>query len=1042
MSNELDLLHERVKIEFKKLLTLKDAITGLELSPVFNTLPQKRDYPDYYVIITNPVSFNTLRKRIPNYTDATEFMNDVARIPWNAKTYNAKDSEIYRYALVLEDYLKNTLLKNLNEFYPDLIYPDLGPLPDEKSENKKPVEETTISNDDQLQKKIHVTYKKPEDESQNVEKEPSEQEEKEQEQEVTTTATVSNYTSMQPMQEEKIIPQTTEEPSSTQNIPIMVESMSPVNTNTNTITEVTTPVTTNVIHNETIENNNANNNNNNASATTTTTSKEVTPISRNLSTTPQRTTLATSSYNNNKIPSAGSKKTHIRRGRPPIIDLPYIQRMKNILKVLKRELDPSGSKKNILSQFEKLPDRNKQADYYTIVSNPVCIDDMWKKIKTRRYKNFNEFQVDFILLLDNFKTYFSTIRDIQGLNTLAALEKTFKMVTDFELTKPDSEYIPEGEFRYPIDEIIMDGKTYCIGDWVFLNNPNDPNKPIVGQIFKLWSTPDGKKWLNACWYFRPEQTVHRADRLFYKNEVMKTGQYRDHPIEDIRGKCFVIHFTRFQRSDPIVTLEGPLFICEFRYNENDKIFNKIRTWKACLPEEIRDIEDQNIPVNGRKFFKYPSPIKHLLPPNATFDDPIPEPRRGLPNAPPLVGAVYIRPKVPRDDLGEYATSDECPRYVIRPGDPQEDGQIDYINGTILTNSSTHGSTIPRRVDSSSSMNIGNNGSPVPSGPHPKYISNADKMRDTMKVDLTKMQEQNLPKVPINKSNVPYISNYQTMNQQGGFGGNNVNTNMVDQMPIHMVPNTNIKGTIGTNQVPYKSNSRLGSRLMINNDSTPILTKQQQKAQTNKSIASLLQILQTKNSVSQIIIDTPNTYTLPSDVPQRDPYVTTIDHGSISRRYTKQDISLRRNLNTTNETLWFRGPGTAITERIINLGDKSLQLPINEVFKVHEDQKVNTEETKSYEVEEMEEIVIKNPIDATQEEVVVSTTPLVNGRKTITLLNNDDSDDVSIVTTKDEQQQLKKPRIDDVTENIEGPFVHGLRASSTFLAYKIRANAGK
>ena len=715
--------------------------------------------------------------------------------------------------------------------------------------------------------------------------------------------------------------------------------------------------------------------------------------------------------------------------------------MKNILKVLKRELDPSGSKKGILAQFEKLPDRNKMADYYTIVLNPICIDDMWKKIKTRRYKNFNEFQVDFQLLLDNFKIYYSTVREIQGLNTISVLEKTFRMVSDVELAKPDSDYIPEGEFRYPIDEIITDGKTYCIGDWVFLNNPNDPNKPIVGQIFKLWSTPDGKKWLNACWYFRPEQTVHRADRLFYKNEVMKTGQYRDHPIEDIRGKCFVVHFTRFQRSDPIINLEGPLFICEFRYNENDKIFNKIRTWKACLPEEIRDIEDQNIPVNGRKFFKYPSPIKHLLPPSATFDDPIPEPRRGLPNAPPLVGAVYIRPKVPRDDLGEYATSDECPRYVIRPGDPQEDGQIDYINGTILTNSSTHGSTIPRRVDSSSSLNIGNNASPVPSGPHPKYISNADKMRDTMKIDHTKMQEQAIPKVPINKGNIPYNSNYQSMNQQAGFDGNNMNINMVDQIPLNMIPNVNSRGSISTNQVPYKSVSKAGSRLVENNDIKPMITKQQQKVQTSKSIASLLQILQTKNSVSQVMVDAPNTYTLPSDVIQRDPYVYAVDHGSISRRYTKQDIALRHRLNTKNETLWFRGPGMAITERIINLGDRSLQLPINELFKVQEEQQPDIKETKSFEIEEMEEIVINNPTDPTQEEVVVSTTPLVNGHKTITLNNDDASDEVNIITAKDPQQP-KKPRIDDITENIEGPFVHGLRASSTFIAYKLRTNAAK
>lgn len=58
-------------------------------------------------------------------------MNDVVQIPWNAKTYNTRDSGIYKYALVLEKYLKDTIYPNLKEKYPQLVYPDLGPLPDE-----------------------------------------------------------------------------------------------------------------------------------------------------------------------------------------------------------------------------------------------------------------------------------------------------------------------------------------------------------------------------------------------------------------------------------------------------------------------------------------------------------------------------------------------------------------------------------------------------------------------------------------------------------------------------------------------------------------------------------------------------------------------------------------------------------------------------------------------------------------------------------------------------------------------------------------------
>lgn len=1017
MSNEIELLQERVKVEFKHLQELKDPETGLELYPVFNTLPGKKDFPDYYIIITNPVSFNTLRKRIPNYTSAMEFLNDVAQIPWNAKTYNAKESEIYRYANVMEGYLNNTLLKNLQKFYPELKYPDLGPLPEDQPANvpsihPSPMMETKISSD-QLPKKINITFKK-QNEPAVIQQQPNNSTNTQQQPVIVNTIPITNTSkptinnvneSRQPMQQEKVT--------------------LPVREPSNPIIQQTTSI------------------NQNVSSTTTNSSKENTPVSSNISMTQQRSSFNITSYNNNKIPSAGNKKTHVRRGRPPIIDLPYIQRMKNILKVLKREPDPHGSKnQGLLSNFEKLPDRSRNPQFYQIVPNAICIDDIWKKIKARKYKSFGDFQDDFNLLMNDFQTYYTTVQDMNGLAIMNILGRTLRTVTAFELKKPDSDYIPEGEFRYPMDEVVINGKTFLIGDWVFLNNPNDPNKPIVAQIFRFWTTPDGKKWLNACWYFRPEQTVHRADRLFYKNEVMKTGQYRDHPVEDIIGKCFVIHFTRFQRNDPIINLDGPLFICEFRYNENDKIFNKIRTWRACLPEEIRDVEDENVPVNGRKFFKYPSPIKHLLPPNATFEDPIPEPRRGLPNAPPLVGAVYIRPKVPRDDLGEYATSDECPRYIIRPGDPQEEGQIDYENGTILTNSSTHGSAIPRRVDSSTRMN---NGSPGPSGSHPKYVTNADKMRDTMKVDPLKLQDQNMSRISITNSNAKLnqlnnnpITGRTYPNPRSNMDAMNLDADNFGNLPIEMLNGRSINVS---NHTPYKNPSRNGSRFLSNsrNNSNPqMVAKQQQKSSDSFGISSLLKSLQAKNPMSHILIDTPKAFTLPPDLIQRNSHISYVDHGNLVRRYTRQEIALRRDHNIANEALWFRGPGISITERVINLGDRSFNLTLNKIFEIKEPKEIKKVDTKEFQVEEVEEIVVRNPLVPTQDDIVISTTPLVNGFKTLNIpvneLNNDSND---VTTSVEKDKGTNKPFIEDINSDIAGPFVNGLRASSAFLAYKLR-----
>jgi chromatin structure-remodeling complex subunit RSC1/2 len=185
-----------------------------------------------------------------------------------------------------------------------------------------------------------------------------------------------------------------------------------------------------------------------------------------------------------------------------------------------------------------------------------------------------------------------------------------------------------------------------LGDWVHIRNANDLRKPIVAQIYKLWQDPQGQKWVNACWYYRPEQTVHRFEKHFYPHEVMKTSQYRDHRIEEIVDRCFVMFITRYHRGRPRgLPKDKEVYVCETRYNEDKHRFNKIKTWASCVPDEVRDrdYEMDLFPV-PHKLKKFPSPIKHLLRPDAKETDELPKPSWGSANAPPIVGAVHRRPR--------------------------------------------------------------------------------------------------------------------------------------------------------------------------------------------------------------------------------------------------------------------------------------------------------------------------------------------------------------------------------------------------------------
>lgn len=337
-----------------------------------------------------------------------------------------------------------------------------------------------------------------------------------------------------------------------------------------------------------------------------------------------------------------------KRGRPPTVDKPHEHRIKAILRAIRRERDPNGRALHL--EFEKLPDPKLLPDYYQEIANPLALDSVRKNIKRRKYTSVDEFLKDINLIFDNALQFNPPDSLIYG--DAKHLQQVTAQVAEEELKKSDSAYAdPDSSskhVRVPLDQVQHRGETYKVGDWVHISNPNDPAKPIIGQIFRIWQA-DGKVWVNACWYYRPEQTVHKYDKLFYENEVVKSGQYRDHTIDEILEKCFVMFITKYQRGRPTGIGNRSVYCCESRYNENEKSFNKIRTWKACIPDEVRAGDyPMDLFERPQQLRRLVSPIKNLLPPDAKDTDPIPDPKMGSPNAPPIVGAVYKRPYDPND----------------------------------------------------------------------------------------------------------------------------------------------------------------------------------------------------------------------------------------------------------------------------------------------------------------------------------------------------------------------------------------------------------
>lgn len=76
----------------------KEAGTGRRLCDLFMVKPSKKDYPDYYNVILEPVDLKTIEQSIRSERYSTEeaLMEDMKRMFRNARHYNEEGSQVGR----------------------------------------------------------------------------------------------------------------------------------------------------------------------------------------------------------------------------------------------------------------------------------------------------------------------------------------------------------------------------------------------------------------------------------------------------------------------------------------------------------------------------------------------------------------------------------------------------------------------------------------------------------------------------------------------------------------------------------------------------------------------------------------------------------------------------------------------------------------------------------------------------------------------------------------------------------------------------------
>ncbi|XP_057701945.1 polybromo 1, like isoform X1 [Corythoichthys intestinalis] len=158
---------------------------------------------------------------------------------------------------------------------------------------------------------------------------------------------------------------------------------------------------------------------------------------------------------------------------------------------------------------------------------------------------------------------------------------------------PDEIWRPEShtdlDYR---QQCTFEHNTYQVGEYVYVQ-PSEANlKPHIILIERLWEDDKGEKWLYGCWFYRPRETFHMATRKFLENEVFKSDYYNRVSFRQVLGKCVVMFVKDYFKLQPEGYKAEDVYVCESRYTARCKLFKKIKIWAVpqspvrFIPREV------------------------------------------------------------------------------------------------------------------------------------------------------------------------------------------------------------------------------------------------------------------------------------------------------------------------------------------------------------------------------------------------------------------------------------------------------------------------
>ncbi|XP_045663273.1 protein polybromo-1 isoform X13 [Ursus americanus] len=582
LSSKKNIRKQRMKILFNVVLEAREPGSGRRLCDLFMVKPSKKDYPDYYKIILEPMDLKIIEHNIRNdkYAGEEGMIEDMKLMFRNARHYNEEGSQVYNDAHILEKLLKDKRK-------------ELGPLPDDddvaspklKLSRKSGISPKKSKYMTPMQQKLNEVYEAVKNYTDKRGRRlsaiflrlPSRSE-------------LPDYylTIKKPMDMEKI--RSHMMANKYQDIDSMVEDFVMMFNNACTYNEPESLIYKDalVLHKVLLE------------------------TRRDLE---------------------GDEDSHV-----PNVTLLIQELIHNLfVSVMSHQDDEGRCYSDSLAEIPAVDPNfpNKP---------PLTFDIIRKNVENNRYRRLDLFQEHMFEVLERarrmnrtdseiyedaveLQQFFIKIRDelckngeillspalsytTKHLHNDVEKEKKEKLPKELEEDKLKREEEKRAEKsedssgaaglsslqRTYSQDCSFKNSMYHVGDYVYVEPAEASLQPHIVCIERLWEDSAGEKWLYGCWFYRPNETFHLATRKFLEKEVFKSDYYNKVPVSKILGKCVVMFVKEYFKLCPENFRDEDVFVCESRYSAKTKSFKKIKLWTMPISSVRFVPRDVPLPV--------------------------------------------------------------------------------------------------------------------------------------------------------------------------------------------------------------------------------------------------------------------------------------------------------------------------------------------------------------------------------------------------------------------------------------------------------------